>query len=237
MPLSTTTSSTCRSVRSCASGLTPIAHRSPRHSADVRFAFQGKTCLADWRQTNAQRLEAMHTHWGGAAFCAPAGSPAAQASNSASPAAGSNQHAGALGPVAAAARPDTARGPRPTRQPSRLSISSSGSLPTAAAAAAVASAAAASAMSPGSALGSLGRGGSGALLAISPAGSTGSSGQLTPGYIAADDSGALTARRAEPQGVQLRQLTMEQVVGEVRRSCPYSWGASLRVRVHLKLLG
>lgn len=33
------------------------------------------------------------------------------------------------------------------------------------------------------------------------------------------------------------QLNMDQVVAEVRRSCPYTWGATLRVRVNLKLLG
>jgi hypothetical protein len=47
----------------------------------------------------------------------------------------------------------------------------------------------------------------------------------------------MTARQLDTEGGQLQQLTMDQVIAEVRRSCPYSWGASLRVRVHLKLLG
>lgn len=208
-------------------------------ATDLRFDFQGKTCLAEWRQTNQQRLQAVHTHWGGAAFWAPAGSPAALTTTAESP----SSTGGGIGSgrrLAATARPDTARGLRAvSRQPSRLSVSSSTGLPSPAAAALTPLSAAATKLRPSS---SLGRAGSGALSPAalgsnSPSGSVHSGSQLEPGYLCAADSGAMTARQLDTEGGQLQQLTMDQVIAEVRRSCPYSWGASLRVRVHLKLLG
>jgi hypothetical protein len=65
-----------------------------------------------------------------------------------------------------------------------------------------------------------------------------SSGPPTLGYLnAGEPSGALTSRLPESDAASLQQLGMDQVVAEVRRSCPYAGGASLRVRVHVKLLG
>lgn len=147
--------------------------------------------------------------------------------------------------LAAAARPDTARGPRPTvaRQASRLSISSSAS-----AEAATSSAAAGQAGTPTSALASRRSVRSCAGTPTGPLASSRSSlgsvqkqGDLPGGGSSCDgyeaDSGAITARHVRPAVAGLSQLSMEGLIAEVRRSCPYAWGASLRVRLSIRLLG
>lgn len=65
----------------------------------------------------------------------------------------------------------------------------------------------------------------------------GSSGSQGGGGGYEADSGAITARHLRPSVEGLCQLSMEQLVSEVRRSCPYTWGASLRVRLNIRLLG
>ena len=214
-----------------ASALACPAHRpKPRHfpcpPADVRFSFQGSTSLVDWRQP-------MPSGW---PPCTPTGAaphsgcpPTAPRSSSRAAAAaaaaawGAQDSAGSGGgalQLAAAARPDTARGPRPSRQMSRLSVGSgAGGSP------------AAGALAPLPSSRSLGSGGG-------PLGSALGAGPRSAAYLSdAESSGALTARGpAEGEG-GLVCLSMDQTIAEVRRSCPYSWGASLRVRVNLKLLG
>lgn len=186
----------------------------------MRFSFQGTTSLEEWRQTNAERLAAMHTHWGGPAFWVPPSCPSLKISSSSRRGGngGSDGDGGGNLQLAAAARPDTARGPRPQRQMSRLSIASSaaGAAPASGPPSSRSLAAPASSRS-------------------SRAGSVG--GQRSAAYQSDADSGALTARPAVEAEGGLVQLSMDQVVAEVRRSCPYSWGATLRVRVNLKLLG
>lgn len=186
----------------------------------MRFSFQGTTSLEDWRQTNAERLAAMHTHWGGPAFWVPPSCPSLKISSSSSRRGGSTAEGGGSSTLqlAAAARPDTARGPRPQRQLSRLSIASG----AAAAAPASGPPSSRSLAAPASSR-------------SSRAGSQG--GQRGAAYQSDADSGALTARPAADAEGGLVQLSMDQVVAEVRRSCPYTWGATLRVRVNLKLLG
>lgn len=175
----------------------------------MRFSFQGTTSLLDWRHTNEERLNAMHTHWGGPAFWVPPSCPSLRITS------GSSGHGGGgAQQLAAAARPDTARGPRPARQMSRLGMAASAS--------------------EGAPLPSARSMGSGAPLPSSRS-SRGSCGPRQA-YTSDADSGALTARGPAPEG-GLVPLTMDQLVAEVRRSCPISWSASLRVRVNLKLLG
>lgn len=224
--------------------------------ADVRFSFQGSTSLVDWRQSNEERLAAFHTHWGGPTFFVPPGCPSLQAGSRSSHSLGRTASGGvggrsspaAGGPavsLAAAARPDTARGPRPTvaRQASRLSISSSAS-----AEAATSSAAAGQAGTPTSALASRRSVRSCAGTPTGPLASSRSSlgsvqkqGDLPGGGSSCDgyeaDSGAITARHVRPAVAGLSQLSMEGLIAEVRRSCPYAWGASLRVRLSIRLLG
>ena len=206
----------------------PALHRVPPRPADVRFSFQGTNLsLMDWRQSNAERVEAMHTHWGGPAFWVPPASPLLRTRSAASTRSAHDGGGGAH--LAAAARPDTARGARPTRQMSRL-----GSM---------ASSASGAADSPGLPPPSARSLGGGAPLpsARSSRGSCGTLGLAQACYSDAD-SGALTARGSGPSeggggGGAPVPLSMDQLVAEVRRSSPISWSASLRVRVHLKLLG
>ncbi|KAL4425491.1 hypothetical protein ABPG75_009507 [Micractinium tetrahymenae] len=227
-------------------------------AADVRFSFQGNTSLVDWRQSNDERLAAFHTHWGGPAFFVPAGCPSLLAGSRSSGSLGRTASGGMGGrisspvaggpapPLAAAVRPDTARGPRPTppsRQTSRLSISSSAS-----AEAAAASAAAGLAGTPTSALASRRSAHSGPGTPTGALASSRSSlgsgqkqgdlqGSSTCGTGYEADSGAITARHVRPSAAGLSQLSMEGLIAEVRRSCPYAWGASLRVRLSIRLLG
>lgn len=195
-------------------------------------------------------------HWGGPAFFVPPGCPSLQAGSSSSYSLGRTASEGVGGRstpaagrpaagLAAAARPDTARGPRPSlgRQASRLSISSSAS-----ADAATSSAAGGLAGTPTSALAGRHSMRSGAGTPTGPLASSRSSlgsvqkqGDLPGGTSSVDgyeaDSGAITARHIRPAVAGLSQLSMEGLIAEVRRSCPYAWGASLRVRLSIRLLG
>ena len=187
----------------------------------MRFTFQGTTPLVDWRQSDAERLAAVHSHWGGPAFWVPANCPLLLTGGASR---GSQLMLAGPGPMAAAARPDTARGPRPSsRQMSRLGMpSSAGAVgadggPLASSRSLVAAnGALASSHSRGS--GSMGGGGP------------------HQAYLCDAESGPLTARQPEP-ACGLQQLGMAEVVEAVRRSCPYVGGASLRIRVQLSLLG
>ncbi|PSC76534.1 hypothetical protein C2E20_0498 [Micractinium conductrix] len=202
-------------------------------AADVRFSFLGSTSLADWRMSHEERLAAMHTHWGGAAFWAPPNCPSLLAGGGAlnrSPSGGVGSFGGRTPPalpMAAAARPDTARGPRPSasRQASRLSISSSASAELAGTPPTL----------PAASSGSMGGGASGPLPSARSSLGSGRKQQQSAvsGYEA--DSGAMTARRPPPAAAGLSELSMDQLIAEVRRSCPMAWGASLRVRINIRL--
>lgn len=191
----------------------------------MRFSFQGTSNLSlmDWRQSNAERVAAMHTHWGGPAFWVPPASPLLRIRTSSS-GRDARDGSGGGGHLAAAARPDTARGPRPARQMSRLGSMASGGAES-------------PLLPPLPSARSLGGGGP-LPSARSSRGSCGALAQAQASYSDAD-SGALTARGpgAPRDGATPVPLTMEQLVAEVRRSSPISWSASLRVRVHLKLPG
>ena len=190
--------------------------RLPPPVADVRFSFLGSTSLADWRMSHEERLAAMHTHWGGAAFWAPPNCPSLLAGGGAlnrSPSGGVGSFGGRTPPalpMAAAARPDTARGPRPSasRQASRLSISSSASAELAGTPPTL----------PAASSGSMGGGASGPLPSARSSLGSGRKQQQSAvsGYEA--DSGAMTARRPPPAAAGLSELSMDQVW----------WGSAIR---------
>jgi hypothetical protein len=115
-------------------------------------------------------------------------------------------------------------------------MSSNGKLPSPAALAAAAAVARASSRTPSPGASRAGSVTQAPPSVASPRGSLGSSARLAPGYVSAAEA-PLTARPSGGEGRGLQELSMEQVIAEVRRSCPYSWGASLRVRLHVKLLG
>lgn len=199
----------------------------------MRFSFQNTSALVEFRQTNDERLAAMHTHWGGPAFWAPTSCPslrfgAGQAAGSSPGSGGIGRGGGSAPTLAASARPDTARGPRPAaRQMSRLSLASSSVTGESAAA-----------LPPASAR-SMSAGGGGLLGTARSLRPGGGSGPLGQAYVSGAEAGALlTARgRPEEQAEEVVPLTMDQLVAEVRRSCPIAWSATLRVRVNLKLVG